>query len=165
MAELGGKCISIFSPSGEKIRTFGSRGSVQGQFNEPRGVTVDGDGNILVVDGSNHCIQKFKGDGKFLTAVGQQGNKKLEFYSPFGAAVNHRSRKVYICDRQNNRIQMMNADLTFFSSFGSQGSGNGQFNYPWDIAFDSTGNVYVADSFDYCIQVFTAEGSMAVVVN
>ena len=79
MAELGGNCISIFSPSGEKIRTFGSRGSAQGQFNEPRGVTVDGDGNILVVDRSSHCIQKFKGDGKFLTAVGQQGNKKLEF--------------------------------------------------------------------------------------
>ena len=47
-------------------------------------------------------------------------------------------------------------DLTFFSSFGSQGSGNGQFNYPWDIAFDSTGNVYVADSFGYCIQVYTS---------
>ena len=107
--------------------------------------------NILVVDGSSHCIQKFKGDGKFLTAVGQQGNKKLEFYSPFGAAVNHRSRKVYICDRQNHRIQIMNADLTFFSSFGIQGSGNGQFNYPWDIAFDSTENVYVADSFGHCI--------------
>ena len=45
VAELGGNCISIFSPSGEKISTFGSRGSVQGQFNEPRGVTVDGDGN------------------------------------------------------------------------------------------------------------------------
>ena len=44
VAELGGKCISIFSPSGEKIRTFGSRGSAQGKFNEPRGVTVDGTG-------------------------------------------------------------------------------------------------------------------------
>ena len=149
MAELGGNCISIFSPSGEKIRTFGSRGSAQGQFNEPCGVTVDGDGNILVVDGSSHCIQKFKGDGKFLTAVGQQGNKKLEFYSPFGAAVNHRSRKVYICDRQNHQIQIVNADLTFFSSFGSQGSGDGLFNFPWDIAFDSTGNVYVADNFGF----------------
>ena len=158
VAENGGHCIFIFSPSGEKIRTFGSKGSAQGQFNEPRGVAIDGDGNILVVDGSNHHIQKFTGDGQFLTAVGQRGNKHLEFEYPVGIAVNHRNTKVYICDKSNHRIQILNADLTFSSSFGSYGSGDGQFNFPWDVALDSTGNVYVADGAGYCIQVFTAEG-------
>ena len=84
MAEYGGKCISIFSPSGEKIRTFGSKGSAQGQFDDPRGVAVDGDGNILVVDGNNHRILKFTSGGKFLTAVGQSGSKQLEFKYPTG---------------------------------------------------------------------------------
>ena len=37
-------------------------------------------------------------------------------------------------------------------------SGNGQLYCPWDVACDSTGNVYVADSWNHCIQVFTAEG-------
>ena len=37
------------------------------------GVAVDGDDNILVVDGNNHRILKFIGHGKFLTAVGQKG--------------------------------------------------------------------------------------------
>ena len=50
VAEKGGQCISIFSPNGEKIRTFGSRSSTQGQLNEPCDVAVDGDGNILVVN-------------------------------------------------------------------------------------------------------------------
>ena len=158
VAEYSGDCISIFSPSGEKIRTFGSKGSAQGQFIGPRGVAVDGDGNIVVADGNNHCIQKFTADGKFLTAVGQKGNRPLEFSGPVGVAVNHRNRKVYISDRYNHRIQILNADLTFSDSFGSYGSGDGQFNFPWDIAFDSTGNVYVADSSGNRIQVFTAEG-------
>ena len=165
VAEYRGHCVSIFSSIGEKIRTFGSWGSAQGQFNEPRGVTVDGDGNILVVDGDNHCIQKFTAGGKFLTTaggkflttVGRNGSKPLFSY-PTGVAVNHRNRKVYICDNNNNRIQILNADLTFSSSFGSQGSGDGQFNYPWDVALDSTGNVYVADSEGHRIQVFTSEG-------
>ena len=158
VVENSGHCISIFSSIGEKIRTFGSKGSAQGQFNEPRGVAVDGDGNILVADENNHRIQKFTAGGKFLTTVGQRGNKHLEFSHPFGVAVNHRNRKVYICDKGNHRIQILNADLTFSSSFGSYGSGDGQFNIPWDVALDSTGKVYVADAGGHRIQVFTAEG-------
>ena len=158
VTENGGHCISIFSSSGEKIRTFGSWGSAQGQFRNPRGVAVDGDGNILVMDGGNHRIQKFTVDGKFLTAVGQKENGYLEFSHPTGVAVNHRNRKVYICDKNNHCVQILNADLTFSSRFGSRGSGDGQFNKPWNIAFDKTGNVYVADGENHCIQVFTAEG-------
>ena len=157
VAECNGSCVSIFSPSGE-IRAFGSKGSAQGQFYWPRGVAVDGDGNILVVDKDNHRIQKFTGDGNFLTVVGREGNKHLEFSSPFGVAMNHRNRKVYICDRGNNRIQILNADLTFSSSFGSHGSGDGQFRCPRDVALDSTGIVYVTDCEGHRIQVFTSEG-------
>ena len=158
VAENDGHCISIFSPSGEKIRTHGREGSAQGQFNCPRGVAVDGDGNILVVDGGNHRIQKFTGEGKFLTALGQKGTKHLEFSHPRGVTVNYRNRKVYISDTSHHRIQILNTDLSFSSSFGSHGRGDGQFNFPWDAALDSTGNVYVADSYGHRIQVFTAEG-------
>ena len=158
VAENSGHCISIFSSIGEKIRTFGSKGSAQGQFNGPCGVAVDGDGNILVVDRANHHIQKLTAGGKFLTAVGRERNKHLELSYPTGVAVNRRNRKVYICDTYNHRIQILNSDLTFSSSFGSHGSGDGQFYYPWDVALDSTGNVYVADSSGHRIQVFTPEG-------
>ena len=159
VAENWGHHISIFSPSGEKIKAFGSEGSAQGQFKWPCGVVVDGDGNILVADGHNHRIQKFTAGGKFLAAVGRKGNNCLEFLYPTGVAVNYRTRKVYICDQINCRIQILNADLTFSGSFGSRGSGDGQFKSPLDVAFDSLGNVYVADSELDCIQVFTAEGT------
>ena len=158
VAECSGHCISIFSPNGEMIRTFGSRGSAKGQFSRPHGVSVDDDCNILVADEDNHRIQKLTPEGEFVAAAAQRGNKRQEFSSPFGVAINYRNRMVYICDRGNHRIQILNADLTFSSSFGSHGSGDGQFNFPCDVALDSTGNVYVADSDDHCIQVFTAEG-------
>ena len=157
VAECSGHCVSIFSPSGEKIRTFGNNGSAQGQFNWPHGVAVDGDGNILVADRGNHRIQKFTASGKFLTAVGQEGNKHHEFSYPLGITFNHRNRKVYISDKKNHRIQILNSDLTFSGSFGSYGTGDGQLDYPWDVALDNIGNVYVAEGSGHCIQVFTAE--------
>jgi hypothetical protein len=39
------------------VRTIGSEGSVAGQFNDPDGVAVDGDGRIVVCDTFNHRLQ------------------------------------------------------------------------------------------------------------
>ena len=160
VGESGEHHITIFSPIGEKLQSFGSRGSGNGQFDNPHGVAVDGDSNILVVEGTAHRIQKLTSTGNFIETVGKKGNKLLEFSEPIGIAIHPLSKKVYVADRNNNRIQILNPDLTFSSSFGSQGSGIGQFQYPWDVAFDSTGNVYVADNWNHCIQVFTPEGKL-----
>ena len=56
------------------------------------------------------------------------------------------TRKIYVADQYNHRIQILNPDLMYSYSFGSYGSDNGQFQFPLDVGFDSTGNVYVADS-------------------
>ena len=68
-----------------------------------------------------------------------------------GVAIHPHSKKVYIADNNNHHIQILNPDLSFSSSFGSLGSDNGQFYNPYDVAFDSTGNVYVADFNNHCI--------------
>ena len=156
VAEYGGHCVSVFTPEGQKIRSFGSKGNSHGQFNGPTGVAVDKDDNIIVMDYGNHRIQKFTAEGKFLTAVGTSGSGPLQFNQPTGASINNTNDKVYIADCYNHRIQILNMDFTFSSSF--KGSGDGQFNYPFDTAFDSTGNLYVADGNNHRIQVFTPEG-------
>jgi tripartite motif-containing protein 2/3/tripartite motif-containing protein 71 len=150
VAETGGHCISIFNPKGEKIKSFGSQGSDSGQFNNPEGVAVDDSDNILVADYENNRIQKFTSCGKFVTAV--------KIKRPVGIAVHPQSKKVYVTNIKDNCIQVLNPDLTFSSSFGSEGGGDGQFTYPYDVTFDSTGNVYIVDYNNDHIQVFTAEG-------
>ena len=154
VAERYGHCISIFSPTGEKLRSFGSQGSGQGQFYEPRGVVVDDDGNILVAD-CNYCIQTFSPNLKFLKSVGSRGSNRLQFNYPSSAAIPPTAEKIAVVDLCNKRVQILNPDLTFHSSIGSQGRGNGQFNRPQDAAFDSAGNMYVTDDH---IQVFNPEG-------
>ena len=158
VAECVGHCVSVFTPEGQKIRSFGSKGTSDGQFNSPEGVAVDKDDNIIVMDYSNHRIQKFTAEGKFLTAVGTSGSGPLQFNNPISASINNANDKVFIADCNNNRIQILNMDFTFSSSFGAKGSGDGQFSDPYDTAFDSTGNLYVVDCRNYRIQVFTPEG-------
>ena len=137
VAEYGGHSVSVFSPSGEKLRTFGTRGSGQGQFESPRGVAVDGEWNTLVADGDNHRIQKFTPKGQFLTAVGAIGNGPRQFDRLTDIVFNATNKKVYVTDSNNHRVQVLNSDLTFSSSFGKRGSDNGQFTFPCGIACDS----------------------------
>ena len=155
-------CFSVFSSRGKKLRTFGNRGSGQGQFKEPCGVAVDGEGNILVVDQSNRSIQKFTAEGQFLATLRAKDNKPLHFDRPTGIAFNAVNSKVYVTEWKNHRCHILNSDLTFSSTFGKRGSGEGQFNCPAGIACDSTGKVYVADRLNHRIQVFTAEGEFLV---
>ena len=158
VTEGGGHCVSVFSPNGKMLRSFGIKGSGHGQFNWPYGVTVDGKGNILVADTLNYQIQKFTAGGQFLTAVGEADSGPMQFCCPTDIAFNTISNKVYVVDNGNHHIQVLNSDLTFSSTFGKEGNGKGQFSSPCGVACDSTGNVYVADTANHRIQVFTAEG-------
>ena len=142
VTEWGGHCISVFSPSGEKLRSFGTRG-----LTYPDGLALDGDDNILVVDG-NHGISKFTTDGQLLASV-YMPSKTIAFNASNG--------KVYVVDT-GEAVQVLNPDLTFSGTFGRPGSSEGQFYQADGIACDSIGKVFVADSGNRRIQVFTAEG-------
>ena len=155
VVEKGAHCVSVFTPEGRKIRSFVSRGSANVQF---IGVAVDNADNIYVVDNGNHCIQKFTSTGEFTAAVGTHGSNPLQFSNPVGIGFNKKNGKLYVCDQSNERIQVLETNLTHHRSFGSRGKENRQLLTPWDVAFDSTGNVYVADWGNNCIQTFTPDG-------
>ena len=123
--------VSVFSASGKKLRSFGSCGSGQGQFDLAVGVAVDPEGNILVADNENHRIQKFTSEGQFLTAVGTEGSGHLQFYCPRGIAFNASNNKLYVAE--GDRVQVLNSDLTFSSIFGQRGNKKGQFGVPYGI--------------------------------
>lgn len=82
---------------GEKIRSIGGKGSIDGKFKYPRGVAVDCDGNILVADNGNCRIQKFAFDGRFITLVNTEpGSGYHKRMLPNGIAFNSSNKKVYV---------------------------------------------------------------------
>src|SRR5262249_2197035 len=51
------------------------------------------------------------------------------------------------------------APCPFVTKWGSAGSGDAQFEFPWGVAVDGSGNVYVADRDNNGIQKFDANGA------
>lgn len=57
-----------FSPDGQVLSSWGSKGTGDGQFNDPTSVAVDStSGKVYVADPINKRIQVFDPNGKFLT--------------------------------------------------------------------------------------------------
>ena len=55
----------------------------------------------------------------------------------------------------NNRISIFDKYGVFMHSFGSKGSGQCHFNEPQGIAISPTGDIYICDSYNKRIQVFS----------
>ena len=149
VSDWGGHRVSIFDIRGQKIRTFGSRGDSPDQMVYPAGIAIDDSDNIYV--SSEHKLQKFTSSGELIKCVGQEGRKEGEFDDPRGVTLCE--NQVYVCDRNNHRIQVFDLDLNFVRSIGSRGNGRGEFNGPFDVKFDTAGNMYIADLSNKRVQV------------
>ena len=158
VAERDANRIAILNKEGKKMKSFGTKGTKEGQFTYPRGVAISHDGHILVTD--EHRLQKLTFEGDCVKSVGSSktGNGPLQFNVSMGITVHPTTGQIFIADAYNHRIQVLNKDLTYSHSFGKNGSSPEQFNYAYDVTFDNEGYLYVADSNNHCIKKFTSTG-------
>ena len=112
-------------------------GSGNGQFNGVYLVSTDSNNNVWAVDGGNGRVEEFNSAGGYVSqfpasgisaitvdsvgniwTVNPSGGPNVVVYNPAGAVV---------------------------LSFGTYGDNPGQLDHPDSIAFDSSGNVWIAD--------------------
>ena len=72
------------------------------QFNFPTGIVVDKQGDIYVVDKSNHSIRKISSDGSVTTIAG--GGTTDDFDSPYGITIDALG-DLYVADQSKHRIR------------------------------------------------------------
>ena len=149
--------VVILNKEGELIKSFGSRGSEDGQFFEPYGVEVDEEGRIIVCDTYNHRIEVFDNDGSFLCSFGSQGSSEGQFKEPKRVVVD-RDGNIVISDYGNHRIQVMDIEGNFIRCFGTFGSGDSQLDRPVSVDVDGEGRIVVCDG-NGRVSVFEKDGT------
>ena len=151
--------VVLHGHTGEKISTAVRRGLMASALEEPTGIALDKNFNLIIADFRLSAVQRLTLEGQLLQSVGCSGSKPLEFSYPAALAINPTNNKIYVAEwPDNDRVQILNHDLSHYKVFGRPGSKAGQFLCPSGIAFDSNGDVYVADSNNARIQVFSPEG-------
>jgi hypothetical protein len=138
----------------------------------PGDVTVDSAGNLFIADGSNH-IRKVDTNGIIRTVAGNGG---WGYSGDDGVATNAALNlptsvradaygNLFIADDDNSRIREVmgiNGIITTVAGNGVPGySGDGglatsaELKYPFGVAVDNAGNVFIADEFNSRIREVT----------
>jgi DNA-binding beta-propeller fold protein YncE len=124
--------------------------------------------NAIAVDDNDRV---FISDGKLAKVLVFDANHKIEaqinegLVDPLGLAVDSERRLLYVVDTKQDVVLVYDADtLKPLRKIGTPGkkhtlTGPGEFSLPTNVALDKEGNVYVADSLNFRIEIFDAEGN------
>jgi sugar lactone lactonase YvrE len=137
----------------------------------PHSVAIDSSGYVYVADTNNEEIRKISPLGVVSTLAGSGSYGSVDatgtaasFYQPCGVAVDS-SGNVYVADTYNNKIRKISPSgvVSTLAGSGSYGSVDGtgtaaSFYQPCGVAVDSSGNVYVADTYNNKIRKISPSG-------
>jgi DNA-binding beta-propeller fold protein YncE len=95
----------MFARDGGFLGAFGRHGDASGDLAAPKGLGVDSEGHIYVVDALFDAVQVFDRSGQLLLAFGQRGVTPGRFWLPGGLFIDAQNR-IYVADSYNQRVQI-----------------------------------------------------------
>ncbi|WP_166727717.1 putative Ig domain-containing protein [Mucilaginibacter gilvus] len=181
VSDYGNEVIRKITPQGQ-VSTFVGSGSggrdngigTQASFYGPSGMVIDPSGVLYVVEQIGQDVRKITGarEVSLLAGSGFLGKTNgtgtaASFNTPVGIAIGP-DHNLYVSDLSNYLIRKItpNGEVTNFAGSGSAASGNGSltqasFGSPQGLAFDSKGNLYVCDDYNYTIRKISTDGTVS----
>jgi len=151
--------IYIYEAKGTYLRTFAPKGDLGGEW-APLGLAFGPDGALYVTDvrgttSKNHRVVAFGPDGTLLSSMGAPG--QLSF--PNGIVVDS-NNNIEVSDSNNGRMVIF-SQLGKMLSTISRGIGEGDLGLPRGAAVDDAGRLFVADTTDHMVRVYSIDKGKA----
>jgi len=167
----------ITTVAGNGLPGFSGDGGLatQAKLYYPSLATVDSVGNLFIDDYENHRIRKVDTSGIITTIIGtgQPGFSgdgglatQAKVYFPDNVTLD-KVGNIFFSDLENYRIRKVDTSgiITTVAGTGQKGfSGDGgpatqaMMHYPWGLAVDSSGNIYIGDRQNYRIRKVDTSG-------
>jgi DNA-binding beta-propeller fold protein YncE len=186
VADTYNHTIRLITPGGSVTTLAGlanNPGNANGtgsaaRFSFPSSIALDASGTAYVTDSSNHTIRVVTGGGSVSTLAGTAGlsgtsdgnGSSARFYFPNGIAFAG-SGIFYVADSNNHTIRRVTTAgdvLTVAGGAGTSGStdANGtsaRFNQPVGVGVDTSGNIFVADTYNNTIRRISTLGDVTTI--
>ncbi len=155
VADMTGR-IQKFSPDGKFLAHWQMPETDLGR---PKGMCRDTDGNVVIIEPHYQRVNHFSPDGKLIRQWGQHGTNRGQLVLPRAIVINSKG-DAYVSEYTTvDRVQHFSKNgEQWIGTFGHTGTHPGEFNRAEGLGLDLAGRVYVADSCNHRIQVFSEDG-------
>ncbi len=150
--------VQKFSPAGKFLLSWQMP---QTDLGKPKGMDCDRDGNIIVLEPHYQRVNHFTPAGRLVRQWGVRGTNAHELTLPRSVAVNSRGdiflSEYTLVDRVHGFAAR---DQQLLVAYGVAGEKPGEFNRVEGLGIDAQDRVYVADSCNHRIQIFSRDGRL-----
>ncbi len=147
--------VQKFTPDGKFLLLWQMP---QTDLGKPKGMGLDSDGNVIVIEPHYQRINHFSTDGKLMTQWGQRGTNAGQLIMPRSIALDSHGNMFVSEYTVVERVQEFSPEKKLLNVFGHNGTGPGEFDRPEGLGIDAADRLYVADSSNHRIQIFSHEG-------
>lgn len=157
VADTGNAAVQVFRLEGKKavaVRRFGQFGRGPGELNYPSDVAYH-QGKIYVAELKNSRLQVFDPQGRHLYFLPDPKKHPGVRFSP--TFIYSDGSRLYVAT-VNGEILVFGEGDRLERQLGRGGGGAGEFSYPYGMALDGQGHLWVADSNNGRLQVLDVEG-------
>jgi hypothetical protein len=138
--------VAKFDKEGKFVKSWGKKGTANGEFANVRSIAIDAQGNVYTADGGNKRIQVFDSNGVFKTAFTDVGNAQALCMTK-GA-----NQALYVSNSnppndidRDGEIYKMRLDGTLVGKFGRAGKLPKEFGTVNSIDCSSENTLYVGE--------------------
>ena len=141
--------------NGKFVKSWGAKGSGEGQFDMPNSIAVDAQGNVYVADLGNKRIQVFDNDGNFKSQIGDVGSPWAICISPGAHQYLYSSNSNPPDSFDNGEIYKMDLDGKILGKFGTAGKLAKEFGTVNEIDCRNPNQLYVGELTNWRVQKLT----------